>query len=111
MATAMATAAPEILPHHSMVPRYGKPGATYEIRNALDISVVVTADKDGIIRPRGAAEVQCCDAHKLPAAPGQYVSEPRPGEIERGVIPALPEWQRLRINGADVVPITVTPEA
>lgn len=107
--TAVA-AAPEILPHHAMVPRYGKPGTSYEVRNALDLSIVVTADREGVIRPRTTAEVQVCDAYKLPALPGQYVSEPRPGEVERGVIPDLPDWQVARIKGAQVAPITVNPE-
>jgi hypothetical protein len=106
MASATATAAPEILPHHAMVPRRGKPGQMYEMRNALDLSVVVIADKDGIIRPHSAAEVQCCDAHKLPAAPGSYAFEPRPGEVERGLIPELPEWQVNRILATPVAAIT-----
>lgn len=81
---------PKILQQHSMVPRLGEPGRTYAETDATGITVEITADARGIVRPGSTREVRVADLYKLPAAPGVYAFQRRPGEAVQVATIAAP---------------------
>lgn len=91
-ARSRAPEAPEQITYHAAVPRLGDPGRTYTLRNALGVVATLTADDAGVVRPQTMADVQLCDAERMPAAPGTYSWQERRGApIETGTFEAPPE--------------------
>lgn len=81
---------PTILRDHAMVPRLGQPGRTYSDTDATGVTVEITADAKGIVRPTSAREVRLADLYRLPAAPGLYAWQRRPGEAVQVATIAAP---------------------
>lgn len=79
-AAAPTRARPMILTQHAMVPRLGEPRRTYADTDATGVTVEITADAQGIVRPSSPREVRIADLFKLPTAPGTYAFQRRPGE-------------------------------